>query len=170
MNATESSALHETPDIDMACNDCDICGVELDNPVTLKCNHKFCYGCVLEWYIECQNRYQNGSQAQYICRSCPYCKSNGGYLPRMSEDEPYMKGIHLSSHKTRTKKTAKKVGKKVSAGADVAAGTGTAVGAGIVLVAGYCQGIAKSTGKQCKMHGKYNGYCRWHKNQAPSAT
>lgn len=159
MNATKSSPLHKTSD--MVCNDCDICGVELDNPVTLKCNHTFCYACVLEWYIECQNRHKNKSQAQYIRRSCPYCKSNGGHLPRMSETEPYLKDIHMLSHKSRTKNTGKKIKMEK---------TITASEAGIELVTGYCQGIAKSTGKQCKMYGKYNGYCHWHKNQALSAT
>lgn len=160
MNSAESSILPEKSEkIEIEYNDCDICGAELNNSVTLKCKHKFCYECVLEWYIECQTRHKTGSQAQYICRSCPYCKSDGGYLPRISKTGPYIKGIHMPSHKSRIKKTGKKI--KMTK-------TITASEAGIELVPGYCQGIAKSTGKQCKMHGKYNGYCRWHKNQAPS--
>jgi len=33
-------------------------------------------------------------------------------------------------------------------------------------IAGQCLGT-KTTGKRCKLKGKHNGYCRWHKEQKP---
>ena len=32
---------------------------------------------------------------------------------------------------------------------------------------GQCLGTKSTTGKRCKLKGKHNGYCRWHKEQKP---
>jgi hypothetical protein len=134
-------------------NDCEICGTELDSSVTLRCKHKFHYDCVFDWYVECQGKSASGSQSQYVRRSCPYCRSDGGYLPLPSKDAGYIKGIHKPSHKPRLKKITQSKSTKITVGT------------------GQCLGIAKSTGAQCKLGGKpqYSGYCGWHKNQAPAA-
>lgn len=136
-------------------NDCEICGMELDSYVTLRCKHKFHYDCVFDWYVECQGKASSGSQSQYVRRSCPYCRLDGGYLALPSKETGYIKGIHKPSHKPRDKKA-----KPAKTSVKITVGTGQ------------CLGIAKSTGVQCKLGGKpqYGGYCGWHKSQAPSAT
>jgi hypothetical protein len=137
-----------TPENNIIINDettqeCDICGDLLNTFTTLKCNHKFHYECILDWYKECKNNKKGNSKliSEYIERSCPYCKSDGGYLklPDQNNDTTniYIPGIHKLIIKSRDTKLN-------------------------------CLGIAKSTGKNCKLKGKpeYNGFCTWHKNQA----
>ena len=55
---------------------CAICHDELDETtISLKCNHKFHYDCILLIYKNPQGgKYKN-------IRMCPYCRSDGGYLP-----------------------------------------------------------------------------------------
>ena len=133
-------------------NDCEICGMELDNSVTLRCKHQFHYDCVFDWYVECQGKSASGSQSHYARRSCPYCRKDGGYLALPNKESGYIKGIHKPSHKPRDKKVIKtKPTTKITVGT------------------GQCLGIAKSTKAKCKLAGKqqYSGYCSWHKKQAP---
>lgn len=55
---------------------CAICHDELKGDiVTLKCNHKYHYECILLIYKNPQDgKYKN-------TRMCPYCRGDGGYLP-----------------------------------------------------------------------------------------
>lgn len=138
-------------------NDCEICGMELDSSVTLLCKHKFHYECILDWYKECVGKIATGSQSQYVSRSCPYCRSDGGYLSLPEKDSKYIKGIHKPSHKPRDKKVKTKKA------------TPPPTSSHPQTVIGQCLGIAKSTKKQCKKKGIHNGYCGWHKDQAPSS-
>lgn len=125
-------------------NCCEICGIELNTSVTLLCKHKFHYECIFDWYLECQKNISSGSQ--YVRRSCPYCRSNGGYLELPSKDNKYIKGIHKPLYIPRKKKVEQN--KLIK----------------IINDTGQCLGIAKSTGIQCKLAGKpqYGGYCGWH--------
>ena len=124
-------------------NECEICCSELDSFVTLRCKHKFHYECIFEWYLQCKAK----KNSQHFKRPCPYCRSNGGYLDLPTKDSQYIAGIHKPSHKPSD--TIKDTSIKIEVGK------------------GQCLGIAKSTGKQCKLAGKpqYSGYCGWHKNQ-----
>tara|TARA_Y100001970_G_C14152437_1_gene813505 strand:- start:772 stop:1215 length:444 start_codon:yes stop_codon:yes gene_type:complete len=72
-------------------DDNDMCGICLEefnslSPdniiVTLKCNHKYCYECIYDSYINNKEK-----------RQCPYCRKNGGYLP-LPESETPTKYIH----------------------------------------------------------------------------
>ena len=74
----------ENPIVEEEVKQCPICytdvsNIDSDNLVTLKCGHQFCYDCILMEYktvIENNNKYQ-----KYKFRKCPFCRSDGGYLP-----------------------------------------------------------------------------------------
>ena len=62
-------------------NECPICfsDIKPENKVKLKCGHCFNYSCILLTYqneIRKASRYYKGKK-----RICPYCRSDGGYLP-----------------------------------------------------------------------------------------
>ncbi|MAE86720.1 MAG: hypothetical protein CMB80_28555 [Flammeovirgaceae bacterium] len=64
---------------------CGICLDEFENkPITLKCKHKYCYECILQSYMNNINKK----------RECPYCRSQGGYLPLPPDTKP-IKYIHI---------------------------------------------------------------------------
>ena len=66
-------------------NFCNICYCEHDSSsVVLKCNHKYHYECILHSY-----KINNTKKK----RACPYCRSDGGYLPLLKDTKPE-KNIH----------------------------------------------------------------------------
>jgi hypothetical protein len=54
----------------------------------LKCGHKFHYKCIMMTFTNSLKKY-NGSKT----RRCPFCRSNGGYLPLKPKTFP-IKNIH----------------------------------------------------------------------------
>ena len=72
---------------------CIICYDKLDDnsvdKVTLKCNHTFCYECLLESYKGTKCNFTS----QKTHRICPYCRTPAGYLPLKCSMTP-LKGIH----------------------------------------------------------------------------
>jgi len=71
---------------------CDICFEQHDKTsITLKCNHKFHYHCILESLKN--KRIRNKS-----VRSCPYCRQNSGFLPLLYGVKP-IKHIHYIKKK-----------------------------------------------------------------------
>jgi hypothetical protein len=70
---------------------CQICftSPEPENLITLKCNHKFCYDCLLESY---KGKMCNFSDSK-VHRICPYCRSPASFLPLRDGMKP-IKGIH----------------------------------------------------------------------------
>ena len=72
---------------------CPICYDELDSTsITLKCNHKFHYNCILNSFksLITKNRHIITNKS----RKCPYCRDDGGYLPLRDNIYPF-KGIHI---------------------------------------------------------------------------
>lgn len=148
MEFTEKNALFAAEEPIDEDNLCEICAGELPEKggVILSCKHKFHYQCVVDWYIMCEQMCKQKSQSEYTRRTCPYCKSEGGYLDK-PENVAYIKGIHKSTYYKRDK--------KMELGVDVKTGM--------------CPAIAKSTGSNCRNKGqkKYNGYCYSHRNYTP---
>ena len=60
-----------------------------ESKITLKCNHSFCYECLLESYKGSKCNY--GASKNY--RICPYCRTPSGYLP-VKIGIKLIKGIH----------------------------------------------------------------------------
>lgn len=84
-------------DYNNSSNKCTICYNSMINPITLECNHSFCYQCLLESYkgIKC-NFYLKTH------RICPYCRHPGNYLPLKKGLNP-IKGIHREYGKKKKK-------------------------------------------------------------------
>jgi hypothetical protein len=59
---------------------CGICKQNYTQPTVLKCKHIYCYNCIKEWYsmITISNSRNNYSNK----RECPYCRQDGGNLPK----------------------------------------------------------------------------------------
>ena len=61
---------------------CAICYSDMDDEsdiVTLKCGHQFHYDCILMEYKSVIAK--NSKYHKYTYRKCPFCRSDGGYLP-----------------------------------------------------------------------------------------
>ena len=86
-----------TQDLD---NQCPICNeeFELDDKITLTCNHSFCYECLLESYKGAKCNFS----IQKTHRICPYCRTPADYLPLKKNSIP-IKGIHREYGKKITK-------------------------------------------------------------------
>ena len=69
--------------------DCSICGLSLDDEYqhTLSCNHTFHYSCLMKYHS--YNKKNN---------SCPYCRSDCGYLPVISGLKKVIVGVHVKSY------------------------------------------------------------------------
>jgi len=71
--------------------ECAICYENLDETkITLKCKHIFHYDCILNAYKHSIIKPATINKF----RKCPYCRTNGGYLPLKENTYPF-KGIHL---------------------------------------------------------------------------
>ena len=81
---------------------CIICYEKLDDKspdkVTLKCNHTFCYECLLESYKGTKCNFTNHKTH----RICPYCRTPAGYLSLKDGMTP-LKGIHREHGKKTSK-------------------------------------------------------------------
>lgn len=100
--------------------------------IKLLCSHKFHYDCIY-------NSYKFAKKP--VCRQCPYCRGNGGWLPLPSGTEP-KKNIHREFRRTRHKP--------------------------VIFHSFRCKGILKSgmkKGLQCSHKAKYNGFCGKHQKQ-----
>lgn len=121
-------------------DDCQICfsPCETEDMITLKCNHKFCYDCLLESY---KGKMCNFSDSK-AHRICPYCRSPASYLPLREGIKP-IKGIHRNISK-RSKPFNKKV----------------------IHISLQCTAIIQSgpnVGKKCTCTAKDGGLCGRHK-------
>lgn len=72
-------------------NCCPICSdtMKENEKITLKCNHSFCYECLLESYRGTKCNFTS----QKTHRICPYCRTPASYLPLKLGIVP-IKGIH----------------------------------------------------------------------------
>ena len=83
-NITDTDTKNKDDDI------CPICKDDMeDDKITLKCNHSFCYECLLESF--------RGTKCNYTApkthRICPYCRTPASYLSLKKGVIP-IKGIH----------------------------------------------------------------------------
>ncbi len=82
---------------------CPICNDKLEEnypeKITLKCNHSFCYECLLESYRGAKCNFTSGRPH----RICPYCRTPASYLPLLDGMTP-LKGIHREYGKKSVKK------------------------------------------------------------------
>ena len=74
--------------------ECEICGdvMSAEQKHTLKCNHSFCYDCLLDSFkgTNCNYNYTTNH------RICPYCRMGSGFLP-MRPGYSYVKNVHPPS-------------------------------------------------------------------------
>ena len=81
-------------------NSCLVCGDALDTEkVSLKCNHSFCYDCILHSF-QGKNCHYNNSK---VIRNCPYCRTVADFLPLKDGMTP-LKGIHREYTSQKSKK------------------------------------------------------------------
>lgn len=75
---------------------CPICldALDSDDIVTLKCNHKYHYNCILHTY----KMKISGNKYNSLIRMCPYCRDYGGYLELCPNIFP-LKHIHKEFNK-----------------------------------------------------------------------
>tara|TARA_B100000795_G_C22648934_1_gene379516 strand:+ start:162 stop:605 length:444 start_codon:yes stop_codon:yes gene_type:complete len=114
---------------------CNICCSKMitgETIVKLLCKHYYHYECILE-------NYRNSTT---MVRECPYCRSNGGWLPLLQNTKP-----ELHIHQEYCSKVQDK---KLKCPAK--------------LVSGY------NKGNKCGNSGykSYNGFCGTHKKQGTS--
>ena len=66
-------------------NECLVCYDQLtsENTITLLCNHKFHYECIVKSYTMNTNKKKN----------CPYCRRNGGWL-KLPENHTPIRNVH----------------------------------------------------------------------------
>lgn len=84
--------------------DCSICGNTLDDTqITIKCNHSFCYECLLNSY---QGKSCQFNASNKVVRQCPYCRTPADYLPLKPDQKP-IKGIHKEYTYYKASKVAK---------------------------------------------------------------
>lgn len=70
---------------------CNICLIPLDDTkITLLCNHQYHYNCIKNWY---KTIVKDHSIFLSKTKICPYCRKNGGYLPK-PENEIFDPDIH----------------------------------------------------------------------------
>lgn len=72
---------------------CAICQEDIDNfndLEILKCNHKYHYDCIRDWFVKIQSPQ---GMSQHKKRECPYCRVNGNYLKLRLNETP-IKGVH----------------------------------------------------------------------------
>jgi hypothetical protein len=85
---------------------CYICSEKIkdvSNLEILKCNHKFCYECIYNWYETIINKINYGFNNYQIRNECPVCRKDGGYLT-LTNKEDYVQHIHgkLKKHQLDT--------------------------------------------------------------------
>jgi hypothetical protein len=117
----------ESKDKVSKCNICCTNMIKGDIVVKLLCNHYYHYECILENYRNAKKK----------VRECPYCRSEGGWLPLMENMKPELH-IHQEYFKKKCMTKCKCPAK---------------------LVSGY------KKGKKCGNPGykNYGGYCGKHK-------
>lgn len=81
-------------------NLCPICNEDIpeSDKITLKCNHSFCYGCLLESYKGTKCNFSVSSSKNH--RICPYCRTPSGFLSLKPGMTP-IKGIHREFGKSK---------------------------------------------------------------------
>lgn len=85
----------KTPEIT---ENCLICYSPLDEITTaIKCGHKFHRDCILSWYQD--QAVNDACSGNKIPRSCPYCRSDGGYLD-LYVGEKFIKTVHFDKYET----------------------------------------------------------------------
>ena len=118
---------------------CQICFAPVNpDSITLKCNHTFCYDCLLESYKGKSCNFSNSK----VHRICPYCRSPASFLPLKPGMKP-IKGIHRNVTKRMTAKTSG------------------------LSIPNQCKAIIKSgpnKGLKCVCQAKLNGFCGRHQN------
>ena len=69
----------------------------------LKCGHRFCYNCILEWYKTLINKINYGFRNYDLLNECPTCRRDGGYL-KLRDGEKYIQYVHgkLKKHQLNT--------------------------------------------------------------------
>ena len=70
--------------------------IKEDELMTLICNHKYHYDCIIETF-------RNNKQNSYKTRQCPYCRMNTNYLPLRMGYLP-IRDIHLEYNNIRKSK------------------------------------------------------------------
>ena len=84
---TEETNTNTNLELEEEKNICGICYEDIEeNEVSLKCNHKYHYDCILLIY-------KNTKKGYKTLRKCPYCRSDGGYLELIPGRAP-LKDIH----------------------------------------------------------------------------
>ena len=77
-------------------NKCGICyiDIDVDNKITLKCKHIFCYDCIFDWFKEAVNKYDKYNKISK--RECPYCRNISGILP-IKDGYPLIHNVNTSN-------------------------------------------------------------------------